>query len=255
MPSVLALFAHPDDLEFRAAGTMLLLGQCGWELHCCNLCSGNMGSAEMTAGQTARTRRGEAQASARSMGATWHPPIGHDLRLLYTDDAVRRVCALVRLVRPTIVLTHPPIDYMEDHTTTCRLAVTGAFARCVPNFRSLPVRRATSDPVTIYHSMPHGLCGPLRQEWRPEAWVDTASVQAGRIEALACHRSQQAWLDTTQGLNGYLAAASDEALELGRRSRAFTHAEGWTRHLHLGFCGPDDDPLRDALGRRYRRAG
>jgi hypothetical protein len=38
---------------------------------------------------------------------------------------------------------------------------------------------------------------------------------------------------------------------VGRLSRKFTHAEGWRRHSHLGFCDEASDPLREALGRRY----
>jgi hypothetical protein len=38
------------------------------------------------------------------------------------------------------------------------------------------------------------------------------------------------------------------AEQVGRESGRFKMAEGWRRHLHLGFCGPDADPLRDALG-------
>ncbi len=248
-PAALAIFAHPDDIEFRAAGTLLLLARRGWAIHCCNLSRGDLGSSTMSAVRTAATRRREAQASAKLMGATWHPPIGHDVRLFYTERAIRQVCALVRQVRPTILLTHPPQDYMEDHTTTCRLAVTGAFARGIPNFRSLPARAPSLEPLAIYHSMPHGLCDPLRREWKPEAWVNTAAVQRERLAALACHRSQHEWLDASQGMNSYVASAAEEARELGRRSKKFTHAEGWTRHLHLGFGAEADDPLRAALGR------
>jgi hypothetical protein len=43
----------------------------------------------------------------------------------------------------------------------------------------------------------------------------------------------------------------DMAREVGRMSKRFKLAEGWRRHLHLGFCGPAADPLRDALGRHY----
>ena len=43
----------------------------------------------------------------------------------------------------------------------------------------------------------------------------------------------------------------NDARAVGRLSRKFRFAEGWWRHLHLGFCGPDTDPLRDALGRHY----
>ena len=35
--------------------------------------------------------------------------------------------------------------------------------------------------------------------------------------------------------------------ELGRMSGMFRYAEGWRRHLHLGFCGPEDDPLRESI--------
>jgi hypothetical protein len=47
MPTALAIFAHPDDIEFVAAGTLLLLKQAGWEIHYLNLSSGNLGSAKM----------------------------------------------------------------------------------------------------------------------------------------------------------------------------------------------------------------
>jgi LmbE family N-acetylglucosaminyl deacetylase len=253
-PAALAIFAHPDDIEFRAAGTLLLLARRGWTIHCCNLSSGNMGSSVMSAARTAAVRRREAQASAKLMGATWHPPIGDDVLLFYHERAIRQVCALVRRVQPAILLTHPPLDYMEDHTTACRLAVTGAFARGIPNFRSLPVRKPTLAPLTIYHAMPHGLCDPLRREWKPELWINTAAVQRERLAALACHKSQHAWLGATQGMNSYLASAADEARELGRRSKKFTHAEGWTRHLHLGFGAAADDPLGAALGHDCARA-
>ena len=58
MPSVLALFAHPDDIEFVAAGTMLLLQQQGWDLHYMNLCSGNGGSVENRATELREISRG-----------------------------------------------------------------------------------------------------------------------------------------------------------------------------------------------------
>jgi LmbE family N-acetylglucosaminyl deacetylase len=254
MPAALAIFAHPDDIEFRAAGTLLLLARRGWAIHVCNLSRGDLGSTVMSAARTAVVRRREARAAAKLMGATWHPPIGHDLRLFYHERAIRQVCALVRDVRPTILLTHPPQDYMEDHTTACRLAVTGAFARGIPNFRSVPARAPALAPLTIYHAMPHGLCDPLRRAWKPEAWVNTAAVQRARLAALACHRSQHEWLDATQGMSSYVASAADEAREIGRRSKKFSHAEGWTRHLHLGFGAEADNPLRAALGRDYLAA-
>lgn len=247
MPAVLALFAHPDDIEFRAAGTLLRLRERGWEVHCCNVSQGNLGSSVMPAAKTAVTRRREAQAAAKVLGATWHPPFCRDLEIFYTDANLRRVAALVRAVRPHILLAHPPCDYMEDHTVTCRLAVTGAFARGMPNYRSQPAKPAWNGPVTIYHATPHGLSGPLREPAPPGLLVDITAVHERKLAALACHRSQQEWLDASQGMNSYLAAAEAESRALGRLSRKFRHAEGWTRHLHLGFCEEADDPLREVL--------
>jgi len=41
------------------------------------------------------------------------------------------------------------------------------------------------------------------------------------------------------------------SLAVGRMSRRFKHAEGWRRHLHLGFSSCDRDPLGEALSRKY----
>jgi hypothetical protein len=66
-------------------------------------------------------------------------------------------------------------------------------------------------------------------------------------EALAMHRSQKEWLDHSQGVDAYLNTLVEMTAEVGRMSGRFAYAEGWRRHSHLGFCGPDDDPLADAL--------
>ena len=52
-------------------------------------------------------------------------------------------------------------------------------------------------------------------------------------------------------MSSYLRTMDDLSREVGTLSGRFHHAEGWRRHLHWGFCGADDDPLRDALGSRY----
>jgi N-acetylglucosamine malate deacetylase 1 len=85
----------------------------------------------------------------------------------------------------------------------------------------------------------------------PGAFVNTTSVQKTKREALAAHKSQQRWLDTSQGIDCFLLAMENMSLEVGRMSRRFKCAEGWRRHLHLGFSGRKTDPLREALGRNY----
>ena len=247
MPSALAIAAHPDDIEFVMAGTLRLLRAAGWEIHYFNLSSGNMGSTVMSAAETARVRLRESKNAAKILGAMWHAPICDDLQIFYTDENIRRVCAVVRAARPTVVLTHALADYMEDHMITARLAVSATFARGIPNYVSKPKRQPVQEPVTIYHAMPHGQCTPTREPVRPELFVNTAGVQAAKRAALACHASQKEWLDASQGQDNYLLTMDAFSKKLGRQSRKFPHAEGWTRHLHYGFGAEEDDPLREVL--------
>ena len=233
------------------AGTLLLLREAGWEIHYLNVSTGNFGHMTLTAAQTARVRRREAQAAAKMLGAKWHAPICDDLQIFYTDENIRRICAVVREAKPDVVLTHALEDYMEDHMIAARLAVTATFARGIPHYRSRPSRKPTMEPVTIYHAMPHGQRDPMRRRVAPESYVDTASVHATKRAALACHASQKEWLDASQGQDNYLKTMDGFSLALGGQTRRFTHAEGWRRHQHYGFCDEAADPLRDALGAKY----
>jgi LmbE family N-acetylglucosaminyl deacetylase len=142
------------------------------------------------------------------------------------------------------------VDYMEDHTNTCRLAVTASFARGMSNFYSIPERTADNYDCTIYHALPHGLKDPLRQTVIAGVFVNTTAVHQQKLEALKAHQSQQSWLDVSQKLNSYLQTMEEVSLKVGQMSKHFKYAEGWRRHLHYGFCGQDDDPLKE-LGNDY----
>ena len=249
--TAIAIAAHPDDIEFYMAGTLLLLERAGYETHYVNLCSGNCGSLQYNAAKTRATRRREAQHAAQILGAHYHASLTDDLEIFYESKTIRRVAAMVREVRPTILLTHSPQDYMEDHMNTCRVAVAAAFARGMPNYRTLPPRPAAPGDVTVYHAMPHGLRDGLRRRIAPGAFADTTAVHAVKRDALAAHQSQKAWLDASQGMDSYLKAMDEMSLAVGKLSRRFRHAEGWRRHSHLGFCEADADPLREALGKLY----
>jgi LmbE family N-acetylglucosaminyl deacetylase len=247
----LAVGAHPDDIEFLMAGTLVLLRQAGYETHYMNLASGSCGGSEHTAAELRRIRAREGRAAARRLGAVYHPSLVDDLEIYYVPRLLRRLAAIVREVRPTVLLAPSPQDYMEDHTNTARLAVTAAFVRGMRNFRTEPARPAVGGAVTVYHAMPHGLRDALRRRVIPGAYVNTAAVQARKRAALAEHRSQQNWLAESQRLNAYLTTMESFALEVGKLSGRFRWAEGWRRRLHYGFCGEDADPLREALGGDY----
>jgi LmbE family N-acetylglucosaminyl deacetylase len=248
-PSVIAISAHPDDIEFYMAGTLVLLGRAGFETHYLSVAGGDCGSTKQGPAQTRRIRRGEAMRAAKILGAHYHESLCKDMEILYELPLLRRLAAVIREVRPAVVLTHSPVDYMEDHTNTCRLAVSAAFAHAMPNFRSVPAKGTAEYDLTIYHAMPHSLSDPLRARVVPEVFVNTASTMDAQLAALAEHKSQQSWLESTQGLDSMASRLTNMARELGRMSGRFKFAEGWRRHLHYGFSATEVDPLKDALGR------
>lgn len=247
-PTALAIAAHPDDIELMMAGTLLRLGEAGFDLHMLNIANGCCGSMTEGPEETATRRWLEAEASAAVLGATMHPPLCNDIEIFYEDSLIRKVAALIRRVKPDILLAQSPVDYMEDHTNACRLAVTAAFVRGMPNYRTEPAVDPITGEVTVYHALPWGLRGPLGERIEATHFVDVRPVMARKRKALAAHASQKQWLDETQGLDSYLTTMEDMAGRVGTLSGRFEQAEGWRKHLHLGFCGEDDDPLRDALG-------
>lgn len=247
-PTVLALAAHPDDIELMMAGTLVLLGRAGYGLHMMNLADGSCGSMTEDAETIAARRLREAQASAELLGAKLHPPMTRDMEIFFNEPLLRKVAVVMRDVAPTIVLLQSPVDYMEDHMNASRLGVTAAFTRGFPNFVTDPPRPPVSGSVAIYHALPWGLKGPMREPIAPDLFVDVSSSLALKRDALACHASQKEWLDQTQGLDSYLQTMEDAAREVGAMSGHFSHAEGWRRHSHLGFGTEDFDPLYDALG-------
>ncbi len=252
-PRVLAIFAHPDDIEYFAGGTLLLLRQLGWETHYLNVSNGDKGSTVHGRAELAPIRAEEARRAAAILGAVHHESLATDMLIFYDEPLLRKVAAVVRRARPRIVLTHAPQDYMEDHMNVSRLAVTAAFTRGMPNFDTDPPEPGYEDDVVVYHAMPHGLRDPLRRPVEPDLFVDTTQVLETQRRALAAHASQQAWLDASQGAADFVDVLGDMSRAVGRMSGGFEHAEGWRRHLHLGYSGrDDDDPLRVALGDRCR---
>jgi LmbE family N-acetylglucosaminyl deacetylase len=245
-----AIAAHPDDIEFMMAGTFILLGRAEYELHYLTLANGSCGTQVHDVETIVRIRRQEAMDAARLVGAVYHESLVNDLEIFYERNTLRRLAAVVREVAPEIILTHSSQEYMEDHMNTTRLVLTAAFARAMPNFEVIPPTPITDQPVTVYHALPYGLHDPLRRPIRPGVFADIGDVLPLKRAMLAMHRSQKEWLDASQGLDSYLTTMEEMAREVGRQSGAFVYAEGWTRHLHLGYCAADADPLVRALGRR-----
>jgi N-acetylglucosamine malate deacetylase 1 len=237
-------------MELMMSGTLLLMKQAGCEIHTINLANGSAGSTGLRPAEIASVRWKEAQASARLLGSVHHECMVDDLEVFYTQELIKRVTALVRRVKPDIVLAQSMEDYMDDHMNAARIAVTATFVRNIPNFTSIPDEPAIFEDAMLYHATPHILTDMMRRPIVPEIYVDVSAVIDRKAQLLACHASQKEWLDVTQGFDSYLRHMRDLAAKVGTLSGRFPFAEGWRRHSHVGFTREDCNPLADILKER-----
>jgi len=244
---VFAVAAHADDIEFGMAGTLLLLGRAGCEIHYMNIANGSCGTAEFDAETIAAMRLEEAREAAGKIGAVFHPPLVPDIEIFYEKKLLARVASVMRLVAPDILLVQSPQDYMEDHMNACRLAISAAFCRGMRNLPVDPPRDPVGNDVAVYHAQPHGNRDPLNRPVSPDFCVNIGSVIDAKTDMLATHRSQKEWLDRSQGFDSYLHTMRDLACELGEATGSCEYAEGWRRHNPLGLCSSGADPLVDLL--------
>src|SRR5262249_36407314 len=109
---VLSVLAHPDDAEFLCAGTLIRLAGLGGQVPGASMAPGACGGAGLPPGAIAGGRRAEGVRAAALLGAAYHCLEERDLRIFYAERPLEKVVGLLRTVRPTVVLTHSPADYM-----------------------------------------------------------------------------------------------------------------------------------------------
>ena len=131
---VLALHAHPDDIEFQCSGTLILLREAGCEVVIATMTPGDCGSAEHDAEAISAIRRDEARAAAALIGAEYLCLEFRDMAIFNDDESRRRVTEALRRVQPAIILTAPPSDYIADHEMTSLLVRDACFSASCPNY-------------------------------------------------------------------------------------------------------------------------
>src|ERR1035438_1472205 len=115
---VLAIHAHPDDVEILAGGTGGALARPGHAITIAPFTAGDCGSAELGPEEIAAVRRGEAARSAGRIDATYVCLEMRDLAVFNDDPSRRLVVEVLRKTRPQLVLAASPVDYRsEEHTS------------------------------------------------------------------------------------------------------------------------------------------
>ena len=242
---VLAIHAHPDDVEILCAGTLTLLAQQGHGVSISSMTPGDCGSHEHSANEIAAIRREEAGRAAALIGATYTCAEFRDLSIFSTDSARRRVTALLRSAKPDIVVTSAPIDYMCDHETTSALVRDACFAAPAPNYCTREFSAADPLPAVphLYFMDPIGAGKDACRDF----FINIDSVFATKRAMLAEHRSQRAWLAKHHGIDDYLDQMERWSKAHGERVGT-TYAEGFTQCRRHGY---PETPLLQNLLQEY----
>jgi LmbE family N-acetylglucosaminyl deacetylase len=192
---VLAVGAHPDDLEIICGGTLARFSREGHDVVMCHATSGDRGSFVTTSEETAAIRDGEARRAAEICGAE-HATLGlHDGEVNAADPAQRTlVIDLVRDTRPDLILTHHPQDYMSDHNEIARLVFDCSFHATLPLYETSRPHHEKVTPI-YYMDTVMGL------GFQPTEYVDVSEVIETKVAMLEAHQSQLVWLRDHDGVD------------------------------------------------------
>src|SRR4051812_42511692 len=166
---VLAIGAHPDDVELGCFGTLLRLQRSGSEVALCVLSDGERGGSP-------EHRHEEARASARLLKADLTQAGLPDTEIAEGHPTIGIIEELVARFRPAVVLVPSPDDTHQDHRNAARAALSAA--RSVPGL--------------LFYQLPS-----TARTFRPSLFVEITEVIDEKVRAVAIHESQ--------GKNAYMA--------------------------------------------------
>ena len=238
--------AHPDDAEFFCAGTLARLQDRRFAVHIASMTPGDCGSTEHGPSDIAAIRKAEGREAAEKIRASYDCLESRDLLVRYDPEHIRGAVEIIRRVRPTIVITHSPQDYLPDHEMTSLVVRNACFAASAPNFDTgrRPAKPATESIPHLYYAAPAAGTDIFGDPVPSTLLIDVSEVIGLKSDMLACHKSQREWLRAQHGLDDYIEEMRRWSATLGREA-GVEFAEGFRQHR--GHPYPHDDRLSDLL--------
>lgn len=172
---MLALGAHPDDVEGACGGTLALLARRGVPVHVGLLTGGETGVAGESGDHTRAIRLAEARQAAQAGGLRGVHHLGeHDPRGC--------LIALLRTLRVNLLITHPPNDYHADHRAAAALALDVRIAAAAAGEADEQPLERTID--LVFMDSEQGL------DFEPHLWLDIDAAIEIRRAMVRAHESQ-----------------------------------------------------------------
>lgn len=190
--NILAIGAHPDDIEILCGGTLALYAEQGHRIFMAVATDGSVGTPDLSKAEIAAVRQKEAAASAKVLSAEliW---MGFEDEWLFNDRPTRiAFLDVIRQADPDVMFIHSANDYIADHRNAGQIALDcriPASVRLVET--SLPACRKI--PHVFFMDNVAGI------EFAPEHYVDISSVLATKQQMVSCHASQEIWMQKAYG--------------------------------------------------------
>jgi len=215
---ILAIGAHPDDVEIGAAGSLLIAARRGKRIGILD-----MTRAELSSNGTVERRQQEAAAADHLLGVTARYNFELPDRGLETarEQAIRRTVDLIRQTRPRVILAPYWEDRHPDHESVSRIvreAVFNAGIHRYDGFQSLPAFR----PAQLFYYF-------INTTVPPVVVVNVSEVYGDKMAVLRCYRSQferEEGSVATPLNNGYLEMVEYRERLFGQQA-GVTYAEGF----------------------------
>ncbi|MBQ3419510.1 MAG: PIG-L family deacetylase [Erysipelotrichaceae bacterium] len=231
--NILAIGAHPDDVESRCGGTLAKYAKQGHKVFIACATNGNCGSAVLSKEEIAAVRYEESKKSAAIIGAEFIN-LGYDDEMFFEDKEARlKFIDLVRYCKADVIFTHNPHDYNPDHELTSKIVNDIAIM--------IPVKHIeTENPP--YENIPsiwywETVCS---MGFVPTDYVDITDTFETKMKMLECMQSQRTWMSANFK---HLGGDDDKFFKNVRITSEFrgmqagcAYAEGFVRALD-GYRG------------------
>jgi N-acetylglucosamine malate deacetylase 1 len=175
---VLAVGAHPDDIELSMAGTLLKLGALGYRIGLVDLTRGELGSRG-----TPADRRAEALEAAHRLAAAFRANLDlPDGAVSATEDARRAMVRVIRRSRPKIVFTHHPTEEHPDHVHGSRIVAEACHHARLVNYDREPGLERHRPNALIHFAVTLNVL--------PTFFVDISEHFDAKYHVITAHASQ-----------------------------------------------------------------
>jgi LmbE family N-acetylglucosaminyl deacetylase len=223
--TVLAVGAHPDDVEFLCSGTLAKLVKAGHKVFIAHATNGDVGHYHIPAVELAAIREREAAEAARVIGAEAIGMGFHDFGVFDDWETLKKFTDVVRQAKPDVIITQALNDYLFEHIKTGEITIAASYAASCPNFTTPRAFHDSIPPIWMMDTI-----GAI--DFRPSHFVDITDVMDLKREALSKHQSQLKWMKErwdTDLLETMEATARSRGLQSGVK-----FAEAFAQYMVYG---------------------